>query len=177
MAELAAFSRRMQGGVEIVLRGRPALTEFDDFHAQVAAEPYLHYEGPYVAGDLKTIYSDVHFSWAIDYFEEGQNSRWLLPCRIYEGCFHGAVPIALAGTETAAFLDRLGIGVVLEDTNPETLARVIGGMSRERMQALARAVARCEPDYFAHSAADCRALIGRLDRLRAPGAADLLVPA
>src|SRR6185437_5474763 len=52
LAELSAFSRQMQGGAKVILRGRPALTEFDDFHALVAAEPHLHYEGPYVAGDL-----------------------------------------------------------------------------------------------------------------------------
>ena len=177
LAELSAFSRQMQGGAKVILRGRPALTEFDDFHALVAAEPHLHYEGPYVAGDLRTIYSEVHFSWAVDYFEEGQNSSWLLPCRVYEGCFHGAIPIALAGTETAAFLNRLGIGVVLEDTKPETLARVLGGMSRDQMRALARAVARCEPHHFVHTPSDCQALIRRFDRLRAPDSTDLLVPA
>jgi succinoglycan biosynthesis protein ExoL len=177
LAELSAFSRQMAGRVDVTLRGHPALTEFDDFHAQVAAEPYLRYEGPYEAGDLREIYSEVHFSWAIDYFEAGQNSRWLLPCRLYEGCFHGAVPVALAGTETAAFLQRLGIGVVLDDTHPETLARVLGGMSREEMRALARAVAGVAADYFAHSAPDCRALVSRLDGLRSACAADVLVPA
>jgi succinoglycan biosynthesis protein ExoL len=177
LSELSAFSRQMQGRVEVILRGRPALTEFDDFPSQVAAEPFLHYEGPYQASDLRTIYSEVHFSWAIDYFEAGRNSRWLLPNRVYEGCFHGAIPIALAGTETAAFLNRLGIGVVLEDTRPETLVRVLGGMSREEIEALARAVARCAPAHFAHGTPDCAALIGRLDRLRDPGSSRLPVPA
>jgi succinoglycan biosynthesis protein ExoL len=177
LAELSAFSQQMEGRVEVTLRGRPALTEFDDFHAEVAAEPHLSYAGPYQATDLRTIYSEVHFSWAIDYFEAGQNSNWLLPCRVYEGCYHGAIPIALAGTETAAFLERLGIGVVLENTRPETLARVLGGMSRDEMQALAQAVARIGPEHFAFSAPDCRALVSRLESLRDTGAADLLVPA
>jgi succinoglycan biosynthesis protein ExoL len=177
LAELSAFSRQMAGQVEVTLRGRPALTEFDDFHAQVAAEPHLSYEGPYQAADLRTIYSEVHFSWAIDYFEAGQNSNWLLPCRVYEGCYHGAIPIALAGTETAAFLKRLGIGVVLENTRPETLARVLGGMGRDELRALAQAVARVAPEHFAFSAPDCRALVSRLEGLRDTDAADLLVPA
>ena len=177
LAELSAFSRQMAGQVKVTLRGQPALTEFDDFHAQVGAEPHLAYEGPYRAGDLRTIYSEVHFVWAIDYFEAGQNSDWLLPCRVYEGCFHGAIPIALAGTETAAFLKRLGIGVVLENTRPETLARVLGGLSRDEMLTLARAVARVAPEHFAYSAPDCRALVSRLDQLRGAGAADLLAPA
>ena len=40
---------------------------------------------------------DVHFTWAIDFYEAGANSDWLLPNRLYEGGAHGAVPIALAG--------------------------------------------------------------------------------
>ena len=58
--------------------------------------------------DLSAIYNDVHFSWAIDFFEEGLNSSWLLPNRLYEGCLYGSVPIALAGTETARFLSAQG---------------------------------------------------------------------
>ena len=36
---LSAFSRKMEGRVEIVLRGRPAYSEFDDFDRFVADEP------------------------------------------------------------------------------------------------------------------------------------------
>jgi len=83
---LKRFTHHMGGAVEIVLRGRPALTEFDDFHGSIAANPYLSYEGPYQnPRDLPKIYSGVHFTWAIDYVEEGQNSSWLLPNRVYEG--------------------------------------------------------------------------------------------
>ncbi|HTN64536.1 MAG TPA: glycosyl transferase family 1, partial [Devosia sp.] len=103
---LGDLAEAMDGGVEVVLRGRPALTEFDDFHAVVAGLRHLRFEGTYRnPDDLAAIYSDVHLAWAIDFFEAGQNSQWLLPNRIYEGCLHGAVPVALAGTETAAFLE------------------------------------------------------------------------
>ena len=93
---LAAFTRRMDGRFEVVLRGRPAYSEFDDFDRLVAAEPYIHFAGPYRnPEDLAAIYGEVHFSWAIDFFEEGLNSNWLLPNRLYEGCRFGAVPIAM----------------------------------------------------------------------------------
>ena len=109
--------------MEIILRGRPALTEFEDFHGFVDAQPHMRFEGPYRnPEDLAAIYSDVHFAWAIDFFEEGKNSQWLLPNRIYEGCLHGAIPIALAGTETAAFTQKHGIGIVIPDIGQSTLA-------------------------------------------------------
>ena len=93
---LAAFTRQMDGRFEVVLRGRPAYSEFDDFDGLVAAEPYIRFAGPYRnPEDLAAIYGEVHFSWAIDFFEEGLNSSWLLPNRLYEGCRFGAVPIAM----------------------------------------------------------------------------------
>ena len=86
----------MEGRFEIVLRGRPAYSEFTDFDGFVAAEPYLRFDGAYRnPEDLAAIYGEVHFSWAIDFFEEGLNSSWLLPNRLYEGCRYGAVPIAM----------------------------------------------------------------------------------
>ena len=83
---LAAFTRATQGRFEVVLRGRPARVEFDDFDGFVQAEPHMRFEGAYRnPGDLPSIYGEVHFSWAIDFFEEGMNSNWLLPNRLYEG--------------------------------------------------------------------------------------------
>ena len=61
---LGAFARRMNGAVEVVLRGRPALTEFDDFHGAIAANPFLSYEGPYRSpDDLSRIYGEVDLNW------------------------------------------------------------------------------------------------------------------
>ena len=111
---LADFTRRQGGRFEVVLRGRPALSEFPDFHAFVEAEPYLSFRGPYRnPEDMAAIYGEVHFSWAIDFFEEGQNSEWLLPNRLYEGCRFGAVPISMGNTETGRFLNQQDIGVLL----------------------------------------------------------------
>jgi len=164
---LGGLADAMGGDVEVVLRGRPALTEFDDFHASVTGQPHLRFDGPYRnPGDLAAIYSQVHLAWAIDFFEAGKNSQWLLPNRIYEGCLHGAVPVALAGTETAAFIERHGIGIVLPDIEPETLRTMLGGLSPERLVTLAAAVAARDPGHFAASPADCRALVGKLAGLR-----------
>ncbi|MBB4231846.1 succinoglycan biosynthesis protein ExoA [Rhizobium mongolense] len=163
---LADFSRRMNGRVRIVLRGRPAYSEFEDFDAFVANEPYLSFEGPYKnPEDLPTIYSDVHFSWAIDFFEEGLNSSWLLPNRIYEGCLHGSVPIALAGTETARFLSRKDIGLTLHDASVESLEALFEGLAGERYATLAAAVAAEDRKSWLADRSDCRALVDNLSRL------------
>ena len=121
----------MDGRFEIVLRGRPAYSEFDDFDGFVAAEPYMTFDGAYRnPEDLAAIYGEVHFSWAIDFFEEGLNSSWLLPNRLYEGCRYGAVPIAMSGTETARFLAERHIGLLLDEPSPDALAALLGGHRR-----------------------------------------------
>ncbi|KFL31363.1 hypothetical protein JP75_10830 [Devosia riboflavina] len=163
LAALDGVSRAMGGRLKVTLRGRPALTEFEDFHETIEAAPHVNFGGAYrYPDDLPAIYSDVHLVWAIDFFEEGQNSAWLLPNRIYEGCLNGVVPIALAGTETAAFIERHGIGVVIPDIEQQTLQSLFAGMTPERLRELAEAVATVGKRAFRCEAEECVALVSRL---------------
>lgn len=166
LAVLEDVSTELGGKLEVTLRGRPALTEFEDFHGTISQARHLGFEGPYLyPDDLSRIYSEVHFVWAIDFFEEGQNSRWLLPNRIYEGCLNGAIPIALRGTETAAFIERHGIGMVIDDVNTRTLVELFAGMGRERLRRLARAVAQKERSHFRCEEDECVGLVKKLAAL------------
>ncbi|MBZ9676455.1 glycosyl transferase family 1 [Mesorhizobium sp. ES1-1] len=163
---LAEFSRRMEGRFEIVLRGRPALSEFPDFHGYVESEPFLSFRGPYRnPEDMAAIYRDIHFSWAIDFFEAGRNSEWLLPNRLYEGCRFGAVPISMGNTETGRFLNRQGIGVLLPQATAGALDAALGGMDQNRFSRLTSRVAAHDPSMWSHDRGDCRALVERLRHL------------
>ena len=163
---LASFTRRMEGRYEVVLRGRPAYSEFDDFDRFVAAEPFMRFEGPYRnPEDLASVYGAVHFSWAIDFFEEGLNSRWLLPNRLFEGCRHGAVPIAAAGTETGHFLRERYLGVVLDDVSGEALAGRLGDMDREAYAAARNKILMQDQTTWVCDLRECRALVERLASL------------
>ncbi|TPL77098.1 glycosyltransferase family 4 protein [Mesorhizobium sp. B2-3-15] len=163
---LAGFTRHMEGRFEIVLRGRPALSEFPDFHAFVDAEPYMSFRGPYRnPEDMAAIYHDVHFSWAIDFFEEGQNSEWLLPNRLYEGCRFGAVPISMDNTETGRFLRQRDIGVLLPQATPEALETALGGMEQHRFGRLKARVLAHNPRMWSYDRSDCGALVEKLRRL------------
>ncbi|MER9251549.1 glycosyl transferase family 1 [Mesorhizobium sp. M0598] len=168
---LAEFSRRLDGHFEIVLRGRPALSEFPDFHGFVESEPWLSFGGPYRnPEDMAAIYREVHFSWAIDFFEQGLNSEWLLPNRLYEGCRFGAVPISMGATETGRFLDRQGIGVPLPEATPEALEAAVGTMEQNRFETLRARVLARDPRIWSYDRADCRALVEKLRGLTAaPG--------
>ncbi len=163
LAALDLLSRHFAGRLQITLAGRPALTEFSDFHGTTAQSPHLAYGGTFhYPTDLPALYSGVHFVWAIDFFEEGLNSQWLLPNRLYEGCLNGAIPIALAGTETAAFIERLGIGVVVPDISHATLVALFEAMTPERIAQLATAVASQDQTLFRCDATECVALVERL---------------
>lgn len=174
---LAAFTRAMEGRFEAILRGRPAADQLGDLAAFVADQPYLRFEGPYRnPDDLGAIYSGVHFAWAIDFFEAGQNSDWLLPNRLYEGCLHGAIPIAVDGTETAAWLRDLGLGVILPDAEVPTLAARLGALTQGEIMALAHDVQNADPSLFRCSKEECAVLVERLAATR-PSSTSLAVAA
>lgn len=163
---LSAFSRRMEGRFEIVLRGRPALDQLGDFDQWIAAEPFVSYHGPYSnPEDLGRIYGEVHFSWLIDFFEEGLNSNWLLPNRLYEGCRYSTVPIAMKGTETGRFLARREIGISLDGDPEVSLGERLSDVDAGLYLRAADAVRAQAPRSWVIDRDDCLDLVERLAEL------------
>jgi succinoglycan biosynthesis protein ExoL len=131
LALLADLVRLSGGRVEVEIRGRPARDVIADFDSVITQTPGLYFGGPYDrATELGSLYGRVHFSWAIDFYEEGQNSDWLLPNRLYEGSAFGAVPLALANVETGRWLERHGCGILLAAPLDETLQVFFQGLSQ-----------------------------------------------
>lgn len=160
LSELAA---RSQGRIEVVIRGRPSTAEFADLAAEVALMPHVRFEGAYAATELPTIYSEVDFVWAIDFFEAGLNSSWLLPNRLYEGGVFNRPVIAQEGVETARWLSARGAGVIVHDPLEE-LQLLFRTLTPEAYAGMVRAAERiprsdliCDPD-------DCRAFMEQLSR-------------
>lgn len=163
---LSTFSRRMEGRFEIVLRGRPAYSEFDDFDGFISKEPHMTFHGSYRSPeDLGAIYDEIDFTWAIDFFEEGQNSKWLLPNRLYEGCRHGRVPIAMRGTETARFLAVRGLGFLLDEPEPDNLVSLLGAVDANSHADASGRVAACNTDTWVFRHTDCENLVRRLSAI------------
>lgn len=158
---LAALARAHPGLVEVIVRGRPAYHEFNDFQGIVASTPGLRFEGAYGREDLARIYGEVHFTWAIDYFEEGQNSDWLLPNRLYEGGLFGAVPIALGSVETGRWLATRQAGILLADPAHE-LADRLSRLTPEQYAMLFSRTAQIPTGDLACDDGDARALVQRL---------------
>lgn len=155
---LAAVASRHQGRLEVVLHGRPSPAVFPELATELAAAPHIAYHGPYRPEDLPTLYGGVHFTWAIDEYEAGANSEWLLPNRLYEGGAFGAVPIAREGTETAEALRRLDTGIVLADV-PCDLDALVGSMTPERYRNEAARAAAIPRSAFVAGDVECAALV------------------
>ncbi len=164
---LAQLVTAFPGKVEVVIRGRPALDQFKDFHGQIEATPGLRFEGPYKnPDDLAMMYGGVHFTWAVDMFEEGLNSAWLLPNRLYEGGACHAVPIARATDESGHFLRSRGLGVLLGTPLAVGLQDFFQRLTPDYYTQLARAAAGAPAETWIDTPNDCAALVRFLKALK-----------
>jgi succinoglycan biosynthesis protein ExoL len=157
LAILTDLAARRPDLVEVRIHGRPAYTEFEDFDGQVSALSNVSFGGGYTAADLSRLYGEVHFAWAIDFMEEGLNSSWLLPNRLYEASRHGAVPIALAGVQTGRYLAEHGFGLRLD--SPAELEAALEALTLDRYAALRAQVAAIPRGAFVADVGDCRRLV------------------
>jgi succinoglycan biosynthesis protein ExoL len=160
---LCSLARGAAGKVEIVIRGRPTKAVFQGLDELIVRSPHVHFAGPYNSPtDLPAIYGDVHFSWAIDYYEAEQNSTWLLPNRIYEGSLYGTVPIGVAGVETGRWLAKRGAGVVLDEPLERQLIDFFHYLDNDTYSKLAGQVEALPRTDLVSDQADCRALVEAL---------------
>ena len=169
---LQGLCRALPGQVEVEIRGRPTKELLPKLEAAVASTPGLLFGGPYErSSDLSEIYSRVHFTWAVDFFEDGANSAWLLPNRLYEGAAHAAVPIALEWVETGRWLTRHGVGVLLGRSVEEDLVTFFGSLEAEDYQALVRNLTAVDIDNFVQPDRELLGIVQRLSNLARKGAA------
>src|SRR3546814_16988702 len=108
---LCRISAALPDKVEIYVRGVPTDTGLEAFQRAIADHPNMIYGGEYRnPHDLAEIYGRVHLTWAFDFLDEGANSDWLLPHRLYEGGYFGSVALASEPTQTGAKVRELGLG-------------------------------------------------------------------
>ena len=164
---LADVAAARPGTVEIVIHGRvaPALQPMLD--SVLTTTPGVRFAGPYDRRhDLARIYGGMHFAWAVDFYEDGGNSDWLLPNRLYEAALFGAIPIARAAVATGAWLACRGVGALLDGDPAEALDAFVTELDAARHADLAQALATLSDDAFIHSRADCANLVERLTAAR-----------
>jgi len=155
--ELTGLARRHAGRVEVLIAGRPSPAVFDDLPAEIRAAPHCTFIGPYTTDQLADIYARCHFAWSVDWFEEGLNSSWLLPNRLYEAQAFGTVPIALRSVEVGRWLAQHGTGMLIDDDLGD-LDRLLTEMTPESFAALRRAVMQIPRAALITEPAECSRL-------------------
>jgi succinoglycan biosynthesis protein ExoL len=147
------LARRHPDLIDVELRGRPT----GKLQAHIAENlplANMRFSGPYAQSELASIYESCDLAWAMDFWQQGQNADWLLPNRIYEGGFYNCPPIALAGTETARWLEDRAAGVILQNPEEE-LEAFITTLTPARYAELKHAVAAIPATDLAHTVEEC----------------------
>ena len=173
---LDRLTRAHPGRFQVILRGRPALDVMGDFQEVIDANPDLSFLGAYDwPADLPKIYGGIDVAWLIDRYQAGQNSDWLLPNRLYEGCLNGAVPVVLDGTEVARRASAWSCGITVAAPTPEAAATALSGIDSAGLAALRSTVAALPRSALEMDDDECRSLttaicgVGRRDgQLRFP---------
>jgi succinoglycan biosynthesis protein ExoL len=163
---LSSVARGADGQLQVIIAGRPSPKEFPEFADRVTEAPFVTFLGPYRFEQLPALYGGVHFSWAVDYFEQGLNSSWLLPNRIYESSLFGAVPIALEGVETAKWLADKQVGLTIAGEPEAALGRIASTMTDQRYRQLFDALQTIPMTELVETTESCRQLIESLENTK-----------
>ncbi|MGB3472816.1 MAG: hypothetical protein WBA51_18520 [Erythrobacter sp.] len=163
LAFMTRLANQGNGRIQIVIGGKPSAAELPDFEDCVDQVKHITYIGPYGYDELESLYGACDFAWTIDWFEEGLNSSWLLPNRIYEALAFGAVPIGLRDIEIGRWLGRHDVGLLVADAD-EAIARLLAMSAAELagLKAGASAIARAA---VVADVRDCEALVTNLSSL------------
>ena len=115
--------------VRIYIRGYASLLGDQKLKNVIRHRDNVIFEGEYCAPEeLRAIYSKVHFNWCVDLCG-GENSRWLLPNRLYEGGYFGIPALAIGSHETGRVVRNRQLGIVLETPIAEHLGDILLNMT------------------------------------------------
>jgi succinoglycan biosynthesis protein ExoL len=160
---LASVAAAMNGQLEIAVRGLPSPTVFPDFAEEISRMPHVTYYGPYAGlPALADAYNKVHFAWAIDYYEAEQNSAWLLPNRLYESLYFGAIPLAQRDVEIGRWLTERRAGVLFDGEMRAAVHTFFSELTPELYASLCDSADAVPVADIAFSGADCKNFVENL---------------
>ncbi len=161
---LLEVAAKGEGQIKVLIAGKPSPAQLPGFEASISGHENIHFHGPYKPADLPALYGQCHFAWCIDWYEEGQNSAWLLPNRLYEATAHGTIPIALADVETGAWLERHQAGLLLRTGGSNVLDQLLA-LTEPEISDLQAALSRIPAKDLLTSKEECLALRATLEKL------------
>lgn len=153
------IAKNNRGKVNIILRGKPS-REVLDLIDKMPIIPNFHFMGAYKAPeDLELIYSEIDIIWSIDFYEEGANSKWLLPNRLYEGCALNCIPLADEETMTGQYLNKIDVGITISPVNISTIEALISSLSATEIETLKAKIRNLPHEVFIASNEECNSIV------------------
>jgi succinoglycan biosynthesis protein ExoL len=160
---LANVATSAQGLLEVVVAGRPSRAVFGDTDAAFSGIPGVSFVGEFRdETELEKLYRSVDFAWAIDFFEAGANSTWLLPNRLYRAVYYGAIPIAEASVETGRWLKMRGVGINLDSVTPVAIIEAFKKITPADVMEMRDALEKVPVGDLVTSVPECRAIVNAL---------------
>lgn len=149
LRSLVEVTNRLPGIVWVRLHGVGDTIGEETLRQTIERSPYVDYLGPYNAlHDLPALYREVDFVWCGDLDRRVANDSWLLPNRVYEAGYFGVPVLAVAGTETARYVERNGLGWVLDDDRIDTIASFFRDLTAEQYQMVRKKVREASQSEF-----------------------------
>ena len=119
--------------VEVHLHGYFSILIPEELRQAVLNTENIHWHGSYKhPDDIQEIYHQLDVIWAGD-LSDGLNSSALLPNRIYEGSYFGAIPIAPAASEVGRWVDKMGFGFTVDNPLQDNLIKLIDELTQETL--------------------------------------------
>jgi succinoglycan biosynthesis protein ExoL len=161
LSELAESS---DGLSEVIVAGLPSQAIFSNFEQLCLRRKKIKFLGAYSQSNIGTLYSLVDYAWCIDFYEQGLNSKLLLPNRLYESIAFGVIPIAMAGTATANWLEKQKVGKIF--TSIDEIKSFFLEPSIDEIVTLRREIESVPRNNICYTSQDCIDLVNNLHRLK-----------
>jgi len=145
---LRQLAEALPDQVAIYLRGCPSLLGEGVLERAIRGRDNMSFSGEYSAPeDLPAIYAKVHFNWCGD-FSDGENSRWLLPNRVYEGGYLGVPALAVEGHETGRIVKERDLGITVDEPYADNLKQYLLALDHEQYSSMRRRIESQPEQHF-----------------------------
>ncbi|MFZ4810211.1 MAG: glycosyltransferase [Ilumatobacteraceae bacterium] len=136
---LAALARALPDQVEVHVWGWGAAIEAD-LDEVSRTTPNFHRHGEYNETEIDALFDDMHFICAFD-ISDGDNSRLLLPNRLYHAVARRIPCLAVDGSACGAVVEALSCGLAVGPPFADELIDLFRSMTAERYRELREAPA------------------------------------
>ena len=141
--------------IEVRMHGVVHSHALPDFHDQISGHENVTYHGAYAyPNGLSDIYSKCDVVWSQDMWNDGANSAWLLPNRIYEASWWGCPSIAMSSTETGRSVKARQLGFTIDRATVRELHSLLIRVWPSAIREVSNVLLRRDSAEFALSHSD-----------------------